>query len=125
MRFEWVCGRIVSGGHPNAISHGLPSMGRAAAGGDAAGRRTAGSRHPANPRGANRIARKSKGLTIALPLRPMAFQIAAFCAYNRRSRLPVVLRERLAIETIEIDPGGDESAAGINRLCPRPPTINR
>ncbi|HEX4056635.1 MAG TPA: histidine phosphatase family protein [Tepidisphaeraceae bacterium] len=53
----------------------------------------------------NRIARKSKGLTIAVALRPMAFQIArGILRVQSPVQIAGRLRERLAIETIEIDP---------------------
>jgi broad specificity phosphatase PhoE len=53
----------------------------------------------------NRILRRSKGQTVALALRPMAFQIArGILRIESPNQIAERLRERAVIETIEIDP---------------------
>lgn len=58
----------------------------------------------------NRIIRRSKGLTVALALRPMAFQITRGILHAQSSvQIAGRLRERLALETIEIDPAATKT----------------
>lgn len=58
----------------------------------------------------NRIIRRNKGFTVALALRPMAFQITRGILHvQSAAQIAGRLRERLAIETIEIDPAATKA----------------
>lgn len=58
----------------------------------------------------NRIIRRNKGFTVALALRPMAFQITRGILHvQSAAQIAGHLRERLAIETIEIDPAATKA----------------